>query len=151
MNHRYIARLFAMTGATWSRYRFASCLTASQLTAFLQTSNLPPIFTQPRSTAELRVVSIESRCTQSLLEEPTPESNDLAMFCLLIRERIIISCVGLAPTWLNVCTRNSQTNNICTSHKISGSTESGCGRKKEKKAVVIALGFWAQVGSCDGL
>ena len=119
MNHRYIARLFAMTGATWSRYRFASCLTASQLTAFLQTSNLPPIFTQPRSTAELRVVSIESRCTQSLLEEPTPESNDLVISRRRIRERIISSCGDLAPTSLNVCTRNSQTD---VYYLICGST-----------------------------
>ena len=69
-------------------------LTASQLVcsrATSQTSNLSPnphIPTRHRSTAELRVVGIETSRTESLVEEPTPESNDLAMFRLLIRETI---------------------------------------------------------------
>ena len=81
----------------------------SSLAANSQTSNLPQILTRHRSTAERRVVGIEPSRTESLIEEPAPESNDLAMSCLCIRERIISSCVGLAPTSLNVCTRHSQT------------------------------------------
>ena len=71
-----------------------------------QTSNLPPnphILTRHRSTAELRVVGIETSGTESHTEEPSAESNDLAMSRLRTRETIISPCVGLAPS-LNVCT-----------------------------------------------
>ena len=61
----------------------------------------------PGSTAALRVVGIETSRAEPLVEEPTPEWNDLAMSRLCIRETIISPCVGLAS--LNVCTRNSQT------------------------------------------
>ena len=47
----------------WSevrQYIFAFCLTASQLAATSQTSNLPPILTLHRSSAELPVVGIET-------------------------------------------------------------------------------------------
>ena len=37
----------------------------------------PPILTRRRSTAEVRVVGIETSRTESLIEEPTPESNNL--------------------------------------------------------------------------
>ena len=49
---------------------------------FSQTCNLPPnphILTSHRSTAELRVVGIETSRAELLPEEPSPESNDLAM------------------------------------------------------------------------
>ena len=68
----------------------------------------PSILTRYRSTAELRVVGIETSRTESLIEEPTPESNNIAMSRLRIHERHISSCVGLALS-LNGCTRNSQT------------------------------------------
>ena len=77
---------------------FVSPLTASQLArsrANSQTFNLPPILTPHRSTAELRVVGIETSRTESLMH-PSPESNKLAMSRLNIRERHISSCVGLA-------------------------------------------------------
>ena len=47
----------------------------------------------------------------SRLQEPSPESNDLAMSRLRIRESAISPCVGLAPS-LNVCTRKKR--NCCT-------------------------------------
>ena len=57
--------------------------------------NLSSILTRHRSTTELRVFGTETSYTQSLLEEPTPQSNDLALFRLRIVERIIRS--GVAP------------------------------------------------------
>ena len=111
MNCRYVARPFAIIGARSSRHSVAFFLTASQLArsrANSQTFNLPPILTRHRSTAELRVVGMETGRTDSLIEEPTPESNNIAMSCLRIRERRSSSCVGLALS-LNVCTRNSKT------------------------------------------
>ena len=78
----------------------------SQQRAYSQTFNLPPnphILTRYRSTAELRVVGMETSRTETFTEEPSPESNDLAMSCLHIRETIISPCVGLAPS-LHVCT-----------------------------------------------
>ena len=77
----------------------------SQPRANSKTFNLPPnphIRTRHRSTVELRVV-IETSRTESLTEEPSPESNDLAMPRLRTRETIISRCVGLAPS-PNVCT-----------------------------------------------
>ena len=108
MNCRYVARPFAMIGARPSRHGVAFCLTASQLArsrANSQTFNLPPILTRHRSTAELRVVGIETSRTESLTEEPTPDAHNIDMSRLRIRERHTRSCVGLAPS-LNVCSRN---------------------------------------------
>ena len=85
---------------------FVSPLTASQLArsrANSQTFNLPPILTPHRSTAELRVVGIETSRTELLTEKPSPESNNLAMSRQRIRGAIINPYVGLAPS-LNVCT-----------------------------------------------
>ena len=79
---------------------------AARSRANSRTCNLPPnphILTRHRSTAELRVVGIETSLTESLTEEPSPVSNNLAMTCLRTRETIISPCVGLAPI-LNVCT-----------------------------------------------
>ena len=48
-----------------------------------QTSNLPPnphILPRHRSTAELRVVGIETSRTESLTEEPSPGLNNLAVY-----------------------------------------------------------------------
>ena len=67
---------------------------------FSQTCNLPPnphILTSHRSTAELRVVGIETSRAESFAEEPSPESNNLAMSRVRTRETIISPCVGLAP------------------------------------------------------
>ena len=75
-----------------------------------QTCNLarnPHILTRHRSTAELGVDGIETRRTESLTEEPSPESNDLAMSRLRIQETIISHFVGLAPS-LNVCTKKKE-------------------------------------------
>ena len=85
----------------------ASLLAADSSAAKSRTSDLPSnphILTRHRSTAELRVVGIETSRTESLTVEPSPESNDLAMSRLRTRETIISPCVGLAPS-LNVCTR----------------------------------------------
>ena len=60
--------------------------------------------------------------TDSLIQEPTPMSNELAMSRLRTRDRIISSCVGLPPTSLNVCTLNSKRyiyvllQSVCSSH-----------------------------------
>ena len=76
----------------------ASSLAADSRAANSQTSNLPPnphILTRHRITAEQRVVGIETSRTESLTEEPSPESNNLAMSRLRTRETIISPCVGL--------------------------------------------------------
>ena len=84
-----------MIGARSNRYFVVFCLTASQLaysSANSQTPISPPILTSSpghRSAAELRVVGIETSRTESPIEEPTPESNDLAMSHLHIREIIV--------------------------------------------------------------
>ena len=114
MNCRYVARPSAMIGARSTRYivafflaaELASSLPADSRAANSQTSNLrrnPHILTRHRSTAKLRVVGIETSRTKSLTDEPSPESNNLAMSRLRNRETIISPCVGLAPS-LNVCT-----------------------------------------------
>ena len=118
MNCRYVARPFAMIGARSSRsivvaFSLAECPSSrarSRQSKFAnaQSRSNPHILNRHRSTAELRIVGIETRNTESLTEEPCSESNDLAMSRLRIRETIISPCVGLAPS-LNVCTRNSQT------------------------------------------
>ena len=84
MNCRYVVRPFAMIGAWSSRHMIvAFCLTASQLAARSranpQTFDLPPILTRHRSTAELRVFGIETSRTEWRIEEPTPESKNIAM------------------------------------------------------------------------
>ena len=56
----------------------------------------PYILTRHRSTAELPVVGIETSRTESLTEEPSHESHDLAMSRLRTRETIIRPGVGLA-------------------------------------------------------
>ena len=115
---------------TW----LASSLAADSRAASSQTSNLPPnphILTHHRSTAELRVVGIETSRTELLTEKPSPESNNLAMSRQRIRGAIINPYVGLAPS-LNVCTPKKR-NNCCTS--VHSST------------AVIAHGFWVHIGS----
>ena len=60
----------------------ASSLAADSRAANSQIFNLPPnphILTRHRSTAELRVVGIETSRPELLTEEPSPESNNLAM------------------------------------------------------------------------
>ena len=108
----------------------------SQQRANSQTSSLPPnphIRTRHRSTAELRVVVIETSRTESLTEEPSPESNDLAMSRLRTRETIISPCVSLAPS-LN-CVRVPEKKELlyccCTQHSSTA---------------VIAHGFRAHIG-----
>ena len=114
-----VARPFAMIGARSSRYiafflaasQLASSFAADSRAANSQTSNLPPnphILTRHRITAEQRVVGIETSRTESLTEEPSPESNNLAMSRLRTRDTIVSPCVGLTPT-LNVCRRKKRT------------------------------------------
>ena len=77
---------------------------AARSRANSRTCNLPPnphILTRHRSTAELRVVGIETSRIESITEEPSPEKNDLAMSYLRTRETITGPCDGLA-TSLNV-------------------------------------------------
>ena len=115
-----------MIGEKSSRYFVAFFLAASQSSrarsqqrANSQTSNLPPnahILTRHRSTAELRVVGIETSRIESLTEEPSTESNDLAMSRLRTRETIISPCVGLAPS-LNVCTSTRKKRNCCSTQQ----------------------------------
>ena len=112
----------------------ASSLAADSRAANSQTSNLPPnphVLTRHRSSAELRVVVIETSRTESLTEEPSPESSNLAMSRLRTRETIISPCVDLAPS-LNVCTRIKR-NNCCAA--VHSST------------AAIAHGFWVHIGS----
>ena len=64
----------------------------SQQRAYSQTFNLPPnphILTRHRSTAKQRAVDIETSRTESLTEEPSSESINLAMYRLRTRETII--------------------------------------------------------------
>ena len=81
----------------------ASSLAADSRAANSQISD-PHILTRHRSSAELRVVGIETSRTESLTEEPSPESNNVAMSRARTRETITSPCVGLAPS-LNVRTR----------------------------------------------
>ena len=103
-------------------HRISELARSSQQRANSQTSNLLPnpyILTRHGSTAELRVVGIETRRTEPLTEEASPESKDLSMCWLRTRETIISPFVGLAP-----------------SHKVL-----------EKKGIAIVHGFWAHIGS----
>ena len=89
----------------------ASSLAADTRSANSQSSILPPnphILTRHCSTAELRVVCIETSRAESLTEEPSHESNNLAMSRLRTRETIISLCANLAPS-LNMCTRKKGT------------------------------------------
>ena len=140
MNSRSVARPFAMIGTRSSRYIvfFSPHLRSRELARSReqnsQTSNLPPnpqILTRHRCTAGVRVVGIATSRTESLTVEPSPESNDLAMSRLRIRESIFSPCVGLAPS-LNVCTLKNR--NCCTA-AVHSST------------AVIAHEFWAHIGS----
>ena len=136
MDCRYVARSFAIIGARSSRHVVAFFLAArSQQRTISQTSNLSPnphILTRHRSTAELRVVGIETCRTESLADEPSSESNDLAMSSLRTQETNISPCVGLAPS-PNVCTSTRKKRSCCT--PVHSST------------AVIAYGFWAHIGS----
>ena len=75
---------------------------------FAKLRTFPPSLTLHRRTLELRVVGIEICCTPSFTEESYAELKDLSMSRLHAQERIITSCVDLAPTLLNVCPRTSQ-------------------------------------------
>ena len=100
-------------------YIWAFCLTASQLAANSQTSNLPPILTRHRRTVELRVVGIGTSRTESLIKEPTPESNDLAMSRLRTHPRKDYQLLGLLSS--NFTQRvYSQLANV---YEVCGSTE----------------------------
>ena len=113
-NCRYVARPFAMIGARSSRYIVAFLLAASQSwrarsqqTAEQQIRKFPishPILTSSPVTAAL---GVENGRTESLREEPSPESNDLAASRLRTRETNISPCVGLAPS-LNMRTRKKE-------------------------------------------
>ena len=66
----------------------ASSLAADSRAANSQASNLPPnphILIRHRSTAELRVVGVETSRIEPLTEDPSPESNNLAIFRLHTR------------------------------------------------------------------
>ena len=122
-NCRYVARPFAMIGARPSRHGVAFCLTASQLArsrANSQTFNLPPILTRHRSTAELRVVGIETSRTESLTEEPPPESNNLAMSRLYEPEQRL-SVLAFWPSSFTQCvySKKKETNCCAAVHSLS--------------------------------
>ena len=92
---------------------------SSQQRANSQTSNLPTnphILTRHLSTADQRVVGIETTRTESLTEKPSPESNGLAMSFLRTRKTILSPCVGLAPS-LNVCTSTRKKRNCCSTQQ----------------------------------
>ena len=119
MNCRYVARSFAMIGARSGRYFVAFCLTASPLArrrANPQNSNLPPpILTTSPVTAALRVAGIETSRTESPIEEPTPESNDLAMSRLRIRETIIDQSLRWPSSFTRrVCSKKKELLYCCT-------------------------------------
>ena len=79
----------------------------SQQTAEQQIRKFPishPILTSSPVTAAL---GVENGRTESLREEPSPESNDLAASRLRTRETNISPCVGLAPS-LNMRTRKKE-------------------------------------------
>ena len=125
MNCRYVDRPFAVISARSTRHTVAFFCSpharARELTrSRAQISNLPPnahILTRHRSTAEVRVVGIETSCIESLTEEPSAEWNDLAMSRLHTRETII-SPFGLVPS-LNVCTSTRKKRNRCTAVHLS--------------------------------
>ena len=78
--------LVAFIRAASQSWRARSQQTAEQ--QIRKNSILPPnphMLTRHRSSAELRVVGIETSLTESLTVEPSPESNDLAMSRLRTR------------------------------------------------------------------
>ena len=103
----------------------ASLLAADSSAAKSRTSDLPSnphILTRHRSTAELRVVGIETSRTESLKEEPSPESNNMAISRLRTRETVASPCVGLALS-LNMRTRKKGTTAVlycCNSPRVLG-------------------------------
>ena len=112
----------------------ASSLAVDNRSANSKISSLPHnphILTRHLSTAELRVVGIETSRPDSLTEEPSPESNNLAMSRPRTRETTISPCVDRAPL-LNVCTRKKR-NNCCAA--------------VHSNTAVIAHGFWVHIGS----
>ena len=101
-----------------------------------QTSNLPPnphILTRHRSTAELRAVGIENSRTESLTEEPSPESNNLAMSRLYEPEKRL-SVPAFLPSSFTQC--------VCSKKK-----ETNCCNALHISTAVIAHCFWAHIGS----
>ena len=112
---------------------FSPHLAAESKFANFQSPTQSHIRTRHRSTTEQRVVVIETSRTESLTEEPSPESNDLAMSRLRTRETIISPCVGIA-TSLNVCTSTRKKRNCCSAAVHSS-------------AAAIVHGFWAHIGS----
>ena len=147
MNCRYVARLFAMIGARSSRYiivaffsrrisELASSLAADTRSANSQSSILPPnphILTRHRSTAELRVVGIETSRTESLTEEPPPESNNLAMSRLYEPEQRL-SVLAFWPSSFTQCV-------------YSKKKETNCCAAVHSSTAVIAHGFWVHIRS----
>ena len=113
MNCRYEARPFAMVSARSSRYyidfftrritELASLPAADKTRKLAHLPLNPQTLTRHRSTAELRVVGIETSRTELLTEAPYPEWNKLAVSRLRTRETMMSPRVGLAPS-LNVCT-----------------------------------------------
>ena len=102
MNYRYVARPLAMIGARSNRYisAFVSPLTAHRISApskFAKFELPPNAHAAPHNcrTATVGIETINSR-TESLIKDPTPESNDLAMSRRRIRERIISSCTNFS-------------------------------------------------------
>ena len=66
-------------------------------------------------TAELRVVGIETSRTESLTEKPFPESNDLAMSRLRIRETIIDQSLRWPSSFTRrVCSKKKELLYCCT-------------------------------------
>ena len=134
MNCRYVARPFAMIGARSSGYIVVFFLAASRSRE--QIRKLPishPILTSAPGTAALQnCESSSKRAVPDRLEEPSPESNDLAMSRLRTRETIISPCVSLAPS-LNVRTTSTRKKRNCCTAAVHNT-------------VVIAHGFWAHIG-----
>ena len=105
----------------------ASSLAADTKAANSQTSNLPPnpyIHTRHRITAELRVVGIETSRTESLTEEPSPESNNLAMSRLYEPEKRLSVPAFLPSSFTQcVCSKKKETN-CCNALHISTAVNS---------------------------
>ena len=101
-----LALSFVRGRADMSGTRYQVCLyeishRISVCGKFAKLRTFPPSLTLHRRTLELRVVGIEICCTPSFTEEYYAELKDLSMSRLHAQERIITSCVDLAPTLLN--------------------------------------------------
>ena len=140
----------------WEIEQMYVCFLSSRISARSEFANFEPPPTPHPAPQHCRAASRRHSCTQSLLDEPTPESNDLAMSRLRIRETIISPCVGLAPL-LSAFTRNSQTHIIYMvlqsrsmtyqvwqkkGTAVHNSTATGV----HNSTAVIAHGFWAHIG-----